>query len=70
MLRERSETITFTRDDVERLVRHICQVQLSGGHIFVGKFGEKGAVEFTTVVAFWSFWALFLNATGAGSVPR
>ena len=36
----------------------------------VGKFGEKGAIEFTTVVAFWSFWALFLNATGAGAVPR
>ncbi len=30
-------------------------------------FGEKGAVECTTVVAFWSFWALFLNATGAGA---
>ena len=29
----------------------------------VERFGEKGAVEFTTVVAFWSFWALFLNAT-------
>ena len=29
-------------------------------------FGEKGAVECTTVIAFWSFWALFLNATGAG----
>lgn len=27
------------------------------------KYGEKGAVEFTTVVAFWSFWAMFLNAT-------
>ena len=29
----------------------------------VGTYGEKGAVELTTVVAFWSFWAMFLNAT-------
>lgn len=29
----------------------------------VGQYGEQGAVELTTVVAFWSFWALFLNAT-------
>ena len=26
-------------------------------------FGEKGAVEFTAVVGFWAFWAMFLNAT-------
>jgi hypothetical protein len=32
----------------------------------IGLYGEKGAVEFTSLVAFWSFWALFLNATGAG----
>lgn len=32
-----------------------------------GAFGEKGAVECTAVIAFWSFWAMFLNATGAGA---
>jgi alkylhydroperoxidase family enzyme len=30
----------------------------------VDKFGEKGAVECTTLISFWSFWAMFLNATG------
>jgi 4-carboxymuconolactone decarboxylase len=29
-------------------------------------FGARGAVECTAVIAFWSCWALFLNATGAG----
>jgi alkylhydroperoxidase family enzyme len=28
-------------------------------------YTEKGAIEFTTVVAFWSFWAMVLNATRA-----
>ena len=28
----------------------------------VSRYGEKGAVELTTVIAFWSFWAMFLNA--------
>jgi hypothetical protein len=26
----------------------------------------KGAIEFTIVVAFWSFWAMLLNATRPG----
>jgi alkylhydroperoxidase family enzyme len=26
-------------------------------------FGEKGVVEMTSVISFWSFWAMFLNAT-------
>lgn len=34
-------------------------------------FGEQGAIEFTALVSFWSFWAMFLNATrpesGAGA---
>lgn len=30
----------------------------------IAQFGEKGVVEFTALVAFWSFWAMFLNATG------
>jgi alkylhydroperoxidase family enzyme len=29
----------------------------------VRQFGEKGAVECTALVAFWSFWAMMLNAT-------
>jgi alkylhydroperoxidase family enzyme len=32
----------------------------------VEAFGETGAMECTVLIAFWSFWALFLNATGAG----
>ncbi|MGR4863092.1 carboxymuconolactone decarboxylase family protein [Caulobacter sp. LARHSG274] len=32
----------------------------------VEAFGEVGAMECTMLIAFWSFWALFLNATGAG----
>lgn len=28
----------------------------------VDRFGEKGAVEFTAVVGFWSCWAMLLNA--------
>jgi alkylhydroperoxidase family enzyme len=32
----------------------------------VERYGERGAVELTTVIAFWSFWALFLNATRPG----
>lgn len=40
MLRERSEIIGFTKDDLERIVRHISQQQISG-HLFIGKFGEQ-----------------------------
>lgn len=29
------------------------------------RWGERGAVECTAVIAFWAFWAMFLNATGA-----
>jgi 4-carboxymuconolactone decarboxylase len=28
----------------------------------VARFGEKGAVELTTAVAWWSFWAMIINA--------
>lgn len=31
----------------------------------VQAYTEKGAIEFTSVVAFWSFWAMLLNATRA-----
>lgn len=40
MMRERSEIISFTRDDLERIVRHISQQQIIG-HLFIGKFGEQ-----------------------------
>jgi alkylhydroperoxidase family enzyme len=29
----------------------------------VARYGEQGALEFTTVAAWWSFWAMILNAT-------
>ena len=29
----------------------------------VRKYGEKEAVEFTTGIAWWSFWAMIINAT-------
>ena len=29
------------------------------------RWGERGVVECTAVIGFWSFWAMFLNATGA-----
>jgi hypothetical protein len=40
MIRERSEIISFTRDDLERIVRHIAQLQITG-HLFIGKLGEQ-----------------------------
>jgi alkylhydroperoxidase family enzyme len=30
----------------------------------VKMYGEKGAIEFTTAIAWWSWWAMILNATG------
>ena len=30
----------------------------------VDKFGEQGALEITVAVAWWSFWAMIINATG------
>jgi alkylhydroperoxidase family enzyme len=29
----------------------------------VNKYGEKEAIEFTTAIAWWSFWAMIINAT-------
>ena len=29
----------------------------------VARFGEKGTVEATALIAFWGFWAMFLGAT-------
>jgi hypothetical protein len=40
MYRERSEVISFTKDDIERIVRYMAQQQIIG-HLFIGKFGEQ-----------------------------
>jgi len=40
MQRERSEIIVYTKDDLERIVRHMAQMQIIG-HLFIGKFGEQ-----------------------------
>jgi hypothetical protein len=41
MLKERSETVAFTRDDLEKIARYIAKQQLIGSYI--GKFGEQTA---------------------------
>ncbi len=46
MMRERSEIIAFTRDDIERIVRHIAKTQITGS-MFIGKFGDQ-SVRWTT----------------------
>jgi hypothetical protein len=40
MIRERSEIISFSKDDLERIVRYMAQSQITG-HLFIGKFGEQ-----------------------------
>ena len=40
MIRERSEIISFTKDDLERMVRFLAQQQIVG-HMFIGKMGEQ-----------------------------
>ncbi len=56
-------------DEEQQLVLEHSEAVLSGtvpAALFdrvKATFGEKGAVEFTTVVGFWAFWAMFLNAT-------
>lgn len=54
MIRARSEAITFNRDDLEKVARHMAQTQIAGSS-FVGKFGEQsarwlpdGSIEVTT----------------------
>ena len=42
MIRARSEAITFNRDDLEKVARHMAQSQIAGSN-FVGKFGEQTA---------------------------
>jgi len=56
-------------DAEQRLVIEYTQAVVTGAvpaELFarvVERYGEKGAVEFTTLAAFWSFWAMLLNAT-------
>jgi 4-carboxymuconolactone decarboxylase len=55
-------------DDEQKLVIEYTNAVVSGEvpeALFarvVARFGEKGAVEFTAVVGFWSCWAMLLNA--------
>jgi alkylhydroperoxidase family enzyme len=63
-------------DDDRRLVIEYTNAVVTGSvpaALFarvVEKFGEKGAVECTALISFWSFWAMFLNATGPELRPE
>ena len=54
----------------QKLVIEFTLACVSGdvpGELFaraVAQFGEKGAIEFTVTVGWWSLWAMLLNATG------
>jgi len=61
MIRARSEAITFNRDDLEKVARHMAQSQIAGSS-FIGKFGEQtarwlpdGGVEVTTTYVHGSY---------------
>ncbi len=63
-------------DGDQRLVIEYTNAVVTGdvpGDLFarvVEKFGEKGAIECTTLISFWSFWAMFLSATGPELRPE
>ena len=40
MMRERSESIAFNRDDIERMVRHVAKQQIAGS-MWIGKMGDQ-----------------------------
>jgi hypothetical protein len=40
MYRERSEIVSFSKDDLERFVRYMAQQQIMG-NLFIGKFNEQ-----------------------------
>lgn len=56
-------------DGEQRLAIEYALAVVTGSvpdHLFrrvVTAWGEKGAVECTALVSYWSFWAMFLNAT-------
>jgi hypothetical protein len=61
MIRARSEAITFNRDDLEKVARHMAQSQIAGSS-FIGKFGEQsvrwlpdGSIEVTTTYVHGSY---------------
>jgi alkylhydroperoxidase family enzyme len=59
-------------DEDQRLVLAYAEAVASGDapeplfREVATRFGERGAVELTTVAGFWGFWAMLLNATGVG----
>jgi alkylhydroperoxidase family enzyme len=63
-------------NDEERLVIEYTEACVRGDvpeELFARvaqRFGDRGAVEFTVAVAWWSFWAMILNATGAVFEPE
>jgi len=56
--------------DEQRLVLEFTEAVVAGEvpeELFarvVRQYGERGAVEFTVAVAWWSFWGMIINATG------
>ncbi|MDB5724832.1 MAG: carboxymuconolactone decarboxylase [Novosphingobium sp.] len=57
-------------DNEQRLVIEYAQAVVTGhvpAELFArvaAHYGEQEAVEFTTAIAFWSFWAMIVGATG------
>lgn len=57
-------------DDEQRLVIEYTQAVVTGrvpADLFarvVARYGEQEAVECTTAIAFWSFWAMIVGAAG------
>ena len=55
-------------DEEQRLVIEYSFAVATGdvpGELFsrvVGRYGERGAVELTAAISWWSFWAMILNA--------
>jgi hypothetical protein len=61
MIRERTEIISYSKDDLERILRHLSQQKIVGD-FFIGKFGEQeirwlanGGVEIITSYTEGSF---------------
>ena len=65
-LREWHTSDLFSEE--QRLVIEYANVVVTGAvpaELFarvVAQYGETGTVEFTTIVAFWSAWAMIINA--------
>lgn len=67
-------TTSFFNDE-QRLVIEFTEAVVEGEvpkALFsraVERFGERGTIEFTAAVAWWSFWAMILNATRDPAPP-